>query len=428
MSVYSDFKTAYERLLSLGNLRVTQYFDSKAELDASLLRVKSFLKLLKNPQKDLQFIHIAGTSGKGSVTQMLHSILHTSGARVGTHTSPHTTSYLERFHLNGKLTDPVALTKDINKLIKTYETFLKKGGGELSFFELSTCLAFLHFARQKVQWCVLEAGCGGRYDATNVIPTPRVAVITNIGKDHTQLLGDSLASIAKRKAGIIKRRGIVYCGETRPALRDIFMKEAIKHSAALFFVNPPTSELVAPALGTHQQHNAAIARSVATDLGISPDAIDKGLASLTLPPCRFEKVQNNPAIILDGAHSPAKIKAAVRQIQALEKTPHIVFGCTATKDASAMLKLLTPVAASITTTRFETTFRKAANPAELQKLVPTAKRAGAFLDPCDALKNAKKLAKRSGLVVVTGSLYLSGELRSNWMSEREILKRRSSAL
>lgn len=421
----SDFVQAFERLVSLGNLQLKTYTDSKEELARSMDRVRQFLLELGSPQKKLSFVHVAGTSGKGSVANYLHEILHADDRKVGTYTSPHTTSYLERFRTGELLIDPKLLTECIDEVIVVYQKQLAKHPDPMSYFELSTCLAFYAFAKAGMEWCVLETGCGGRWDATNVIQAPTVAVITNIDKDHTEILGNSLSLIAFEKAGIIKRGSTVFCGETRPALKKIFMNEAVEKATALFFIPPPSAKKVPDALGRHQQHNAALAEAAARELGISDDVIKKAFDETRSLPCRFETIQNEPLVILDGAHNVAKMKSTIALMQQLGEKAHIIFGCTATKDAEAMIDLLLPIAKTITTTRFTTTARKASNPALLLSKIPKAKRANFFLDPFQALAYTQSIAQKRS-VLVTGSLYLAGELRSHWITEDQILKKRSS--
>lgn len=421
----ASFKTTYEQLLSLANLQLTQYTDSKAELLRSLKRTEAFLEQLGDPHKHLDFIHIAGTSGKGSVANMIHHILVTDGQRVGTYTSPHTTSFLERFKYQKGLIDPGVLTLHMRHIIKEYEKFMVTGG-ILSFFELSTCLAIYCMKKAGVDVCILEAGCGGRWDATNVIPQPVVGVITNIDKDHTDILGDSLALIANEKAGIMKKGSVIFCGETRPSLRKIFTKEAIKKQSALFFVPQPSKKKVREELGKHQQHNAALAERATLELGVSQETIKRAFQTLRGMPCRFETIQKRPTIILDGAHSPAKIAATNAHIKTLGAPVRVIFGCAANKDVQEMVKRLAPSVQSITMTRFQMPFRKAANPAELLQLAPKSKRAGYFLNHSDALKYVKSIAQKDDIILITGSLFLAGEMRANWISEKEILKNRSS--
>ncbi len=421
----NDFKQTYQKLLSLTNLSVRPHNDSQAELKLSMKRTADFLKALGNPQKKMKFIHIAGTSGKGSVAFLIHQILNKSGKNVGTYLSPHTTSYLERFQFNDKLIDPKILTNVINDVIDTYQTFLKNNN-PLSFFELSTCIAIKTFYDAGTNWCVLEAGCGGRWDATNVIPPPVLAIITNINKDHTEILGNSLTKIAIAKSGIIKNESIVLCGEIRPSLKKVFTREAIKNNAALFFIPPPNDDLINHNFGYYQQHNAAIAKRAAEELKIDEPIIWEVLNNPKYLPCRFETIQKTPLIILDGAHSPAKITSTVERIKLMEKNIHIIFGCTANKDAKEMLQSLSKIAKTITTTRFKSTFRKATNPQSLLKMIPIKQRGGAFLDFENALNHVKKIIKKDDIIVVTGSLYLAGEMRAFWIDEDSILKNQSS--
>lgn len=421
-----QYKETYEKLLSLTNLCEKNFSDSKAELKKSMKRTELFLETLGSPHKKLNIIHIAGTSGKGSVAFMLHQMFTADNQNVGTYLSPHTTTYLERFSYNDKLLGTDQLTGSMSELIEKYQKYLEKQGTALSFFELSTCLALFAFHKAGAKWCVLETGCGGRWDATNVIPTPKAAIITNIDKDHTELLGNSLAQIAYEKAGIIKKNGTIFCGEVRPKIKKVFMEEAIKNNAALFFIHPPFENIIDADHGEHQQHNASLAVAAAKEVGISDKAIEKVLENLKRPPCRFETVQESPRIILDGAHSPAKIAATVKKIKSLKKPVHLIFGCAANKDAAQMLKQLAPHVARVTTTRFQMSMRKAALPSELLKTIPKTKRAGAFIDSHEALEAAKSKLKKNEIIIATGSLFLAGELRENWISEDQILKSASS--
>ncbi len=419
------FLRAYQEMLSLNNLQLKQFSDSKAELLRSQQRLEAFLNQIGNPEKHLDFIHITGTSGKGSTANMIHQILVEDGQKVGTYLSPHTTSFLERFRLDNGLMDPNVLAKQMRFILNEFQKFLATGE-ILSFFELATCLAIYSMKKAGVDWCILEAGCGGRWDATNIIPRPVVAIITNINKDHTDILGDSLSLIAYEKAGIIKKGSTVLCGETRPSLKKIFTKEAIKEQAALFFIPAPTGNKIDENFGSHQQHNAALAERAAKEIGVADAVIKRAMKKIKSLPCRFETIQKRPQIILDGAHSPAKIASTVERIKKLGKPVRLIFGCAANKEADEMMKQLVPVVVSVTTTRFSMEFRKAANPADLLKQVPKQKRAGYFIDHKDALKHVKKLRQDDEIIVVTGSLFLSGEMRSFWIPESEILKHRSS--
>ncbi|MFA6522453.1 MAG: Mur ligase family protein [Patescibacteria group bacterium] len=424
--MFSEFQPTYDEFLSLTNLSTQPMIPGGAgDGGRSIKRTAEFLNYLGNPEKKMRFIHIAGTSGKGTVAFLIHQMLRKDRQTVGTYISPHTTSYLERFQVNDKLIDPYVLAQCMKDLATAYERYLPNRE-PLTFFELSTCLALYAFAELKLTWCILESGCGGRYDSTNVIPAPDIAIITNIDKDHMELLGNSLASIASHKAGIMKAKSTVFCGETRPALKKIFTQEAIKKSCALFFVPPPLELKIQPQFGFHMQHNAALAERAGNELDLSPQSISAVLSDFRTLPCRFEMLSEDPLLIIDGAHNPAKIHATVERLRVLGKPIHLIFGCGANKDASLMLKELSKITTSITTTRYRTTYKKASNPLDLQKFVPTAQRGGAYLRYEDAWEAVKNRAKKTDVIVITGSLYLAGEMRGLWVPEQEILENQSS--
>lgn len=420
MTSIEKYHALYNQFISLTNLHTVAYTSSEKTLRDSLRRVKAFLAFLGKPEEHMKFIHVTGTSGKGSVTHMLHTILHASHKTVASYTSPHTTTYLERFSYQDGLVPTETLNASMEFVMHAYGDFLKQES-PLSFFELSFCLAMHTFASLEVEWCVLEVGCGGRFDATNVIPTPEIAIITNVNKDHVEILGNTLPEIAYEKAGIIKKHSIVFCGELRPKLKSVFKKEAVEQDAALFFIPPPKDPILPEALGNKQQHNAALVYAAAQELQIEHDVIQQALQHIQPLPCRFETMQNNPRVILDGAHSEAKLQFTADQIKKLDGDIHIIYGSGVQKDAS-LLNILAPYAKTIHTTRYSTTFRKAANPHVLMNAVPKNKRGQVFMYAPDALQTILPTLKKSDILLITGSLYLSGELREHWVSEKQILK------
>jgi dihydrofolate synthase/folylpolyglutamate synthase len=418
----------YDELLSYGNLARFGYRDSRAELEKSLKRTRAFLDALGSPDRDLTLIHVTGTSGKGSVCFAIHQILQASGKSVFTYLSPHTTSFSERFLLNDGLASEEVITEAMREMIDLYKTFFKSNS-PLSFFELVSCLGLVIAKKAGATHAVIEVGLGGRYDATNVIRTPEVAVITNIDKDHTDVLGNSLKKIAFEKAGIIKKDGVVICGEARPGLKSIFKKEAIEKSAALFFIPPSTPSPEISESARHRAHNASLALRAVLELGIDETVARTALQSARRLPCRFETVSDSPLIILDGAHSPAKMKTTAETIKSLGMPVHILFAAAQNKDVKDMLAPLTEVAETISTTRFSLRERPVHHPVELLKLVPEALRGDAFLSPFDGLaklREKQKEAKGRFAIVVTGSLFLAGELRNLWYPEAEIRKQATS--
>lgn len=413
----SRFTQEYERMLSYSNLVTVVYTDSVQTLKDSLRRTTAFLTLLGSPEKQISIVHVTGTSGKGSTTQLMKQVLMEAGYSVGAYVSPHITSFADRFLFNEGLHTEERLASCMKIVNDAHEEFCKQES-PLSFFELSTCLALFVNARAQVDCLVLEVGLGGRYDATNVIPAPKLAIITNIDKDHTEILGSTLAKIAYEKAGIIKRNGTVICGEVRPSLKQVFTDEANKHNAALFFVPPPTA-LGESGKSARQLHNEAIVRRSAQELKIKPEIVEKALANQPVFAARFETVQQNPRIIVDGAHSPAKISSTVDQIKQLKEPVHILFGASYGKDIKEMLPQLFPVASRISVTRFLGQHRKATSPVELFALIPKHLRGEIYFDPHEALEAERKIAKKTPLVI-TGSFFLAGELREHWYPEAAI--------
>lgn len=404
-----------------------------------LKRLQFFLGILGNPQRHIpHYIHVAGTSGKGSTVNFLSSILRREGHKTGSLTSPHQSAITERWSINGRhitRADFAALVSDVQAHLDTY--IRKSPYDMISYPELMTALGLLHFAREKVQWAVLEAGCGGRYDATNVIPKKDAAVITNIGLDHTDILGNTKEKIAYEKAGIITRVCKVYTAETNSRILAVIEREAKKKRARLItLTNIPSSVTVSRAgtsfeycgarystnaIGRHQAINAALAISIARDLSISEAAITAGIA-LARQPLRMEAVSQNPLVILDGAHNPDKMKTTVAAIPDILAAParpipvHLILGFSANKNISAMVRLLAKLnPASVACTRNTINpFRAAAHPKDIQKKVRAAMPHAAtecFLTPADALAWSKKLASKNSLVLATGSLFVSGELR-----------------
>ncbi len=413
------YHQAFARLLSLENLEKPLKWSSPASLRASLKRIRQVLSRLGDPHTRLKYVHVTGTSGKGTVTNLIHEILLTNGAKVASYTSPHTTTYLERFKVNDKLADPNALAKTIDKVLKVHEEHIRAGGHNLSYFELSFCIAVQLFVDAKVEWCVLEVGMGGRWDATNVIPTPAVAVITNIDLDHTQFLGNSKTLIAGEKAGIIKTGSIAITGETAAEPLKVIRKEAKLKRTPLLIIPDHTHDF--------NQHNQDLARAVGLSLGIEPKVIDRAFKTVKPLPCRFETIQDRPIVIVDGAHNHAKIKATVSEWKRRGfKKAHVVFGCKSSKNAKKMIQELKAITKTVRITRFTQGYGQPANPAELLKFFPTSTKPQAFLEPMRALEDALKHTPKGEPILITGSLYLAGELRSHWRSEAKILRERQS--
>lgn len=417
--MFERYHAANKKLLSLMNIEQVWKHTSTATLEASLDRVRQLLKRLGSPEQALKYVHVTGTSGKGSVTHVMHEILRKSGEKVASYSSPHTTTYLERFRIDDKLADPNALAAALETVIAAHEDHVRAGLSPLTLFELNACSAFVLFQRAGVDWCVLEVGMGGRYDATNVIPAPALAIITNIDLDHTDFLGPTKLHIAKEKAGIIKPGCLVVTGETEAGPLKIISAQAKKCHAPLLVIPNDT--------GDHLEHNADICRAAGLLLGVSPLVIELAIENTPPLPGRLEIIQEHPRVIIDGAHNAAKMTATIKQVKNLKRGKvHVIFGCKSSKNARAMADQIAQVAATVRTTRFTDGYGKPTNPVDLLKYFPKKLQTQAFLFPLDALADALKVAKKSDTILVTGSLYLAGEIRAHWRPESIILKERKS--
>jgi dihydrofolate synthase / folylpolyglutamate synthase len=298
---------------------------------------------LGNPEKKIQCIHVAGTNGKGSTSHMLASILQEAGYKVGLYTSPHLKDYRERIKING-----IAISEDfVCDFINANKVFFE--ANDMSFFEMTVGLAFDYFAKEKVDIAIIEVGMGGRLDATNII-TPLVSVITNIGLDHTQFLGNTLAAIAFEKAGIIKPNIPVVIGEYTAETQPVFLAKATENNAEIYFASDVIQETYPSDLvGDYQIHNKkTVVQTIAIlnsqkDFKISENQIESGLLNVVRNTGllgRWQQLGESPKIICDTAHNKNGLEIVLKQIQK-EKfdTLHIVLGVVNDKDLVEILPL-----------------------------------------------------------------------------------------
>lgn len=298
---------------------------------------------LGNPEHYLKCIHVAGTNGKGSTSHLLASVLQEAGYTVGLYTSPHLKDYRERITINGKPISEEYVCDFINKNITFFEVH------ELSFFEMSVGLAFEYFVKQKTDINIIEVGMGGRLDSTNII-TPLVSVITNIGLDHTQFLGDTLEAIAFEKAGIIKYNIPVVIGEYSSETESVFLTKAKKMHAEIYFASDLIEETLPSALlGDYQvQNKKTVMQTIKVlqekkILSISEEAIKKGFLNViknTGLQGRWQQLGSNPKIICDTAHNAHGLKVVLNQLKN-EKFDqlHIVLGLVHDKNLDEILSL-----------------------------------------------------------------------------------------
>lgn len=298
-------------------------------------------KYLQNPEKHLTCIHIAGTNGKGSTSHLLASVLQEAGYKVGLYTSPHLKDYRERIKINGE-----EISKEfVVEFVAKNKSFFEQHS--LSFFEMTVGLAFDYFAKQKTDINIIEVGMGGRLDSTNII-TPIASVITNIGLDHTQFLGNTLKKIAFEKAGIIKPKIPVIIGEYTPETKNIFLEIANKNQSEIYFASDLISQTYPSALlGDYQVHNKKTALQTLTviknQFDISNEHIENGFLNViknTQLQGRWQQINDNPKTITDTAHNAHGLKIVLNQIKK-EKFEHlhIILGVVNDKDLNEILPL-----------------------------------------------------------------------------------------
>lgn len=395
-----------------------------------LERTQALLKLMGNPEKKLKFVHIAGTNGKGSTAAMTASILRKAGYRTGLYTSPYIYRFHERMQVDGQEIsdeDLVACTEFVKPLAESMEEHPTE-------FELVSCIAFAYFARKKCDIVVLEVGMGGAMDSTNVIEVPEVAVITNIGLDHTEVLGDTVEKIAATKAGIFKEGGhaVVYRGtpSVEKVFEDICKERNVSLKKADFdgirlishglegqvFDCGQRKNLFLPLLGSHQLHNAAVVLAVADTLieegwKISEDNIRDGLRDTSWPG-RFDIANRDPLFIIDGGHNPQCFEALVQNIRDYlsGRTIIALTGVLADKDYADMYRPVLPYVKQFVCIT-------PPNPRKLdsEKLAGYLHNVGAKATACqtipEGVETAIRLAGREGVVLCFGSLYSIGEIR-----------------
>ncbi len=298
---------------------------------------------LHHPQEKLKCIHVAGTNGKGSTSHMLASILQEAGYKVGLYTSPHLKDFRERIKINGKDISEEFVTDFINEHKSFFES------NDMSFFEMTVGLAFDYFAKEKVDIAVVEVGMGGRLDATNII-TPLVSVITNIGLDHTQFLGNTLEAVAFEKAGIIKPNIPVIIGEYTPETKPVFLAKAKECNSEIYFAADLISETYpSDLIGDYQIHNKKTVLQTVSILNsqnefkITPENTKFGLLNVvknTGLQGRWQQLNAFPKVICDTAHNKNGLEIVLNQIQKEDfDTLHIVLGVVNDKDLDEILPL-----------------------------------------------------------------------------------------
>ena len=440
----------------------------QAAYKADITNTVSLMHHLGNPERRFRSIHVAGTNGKGSVSHMLASILMQAGYKVGLYTSPHLVDFRERIRINGAMIPQ----EEVTRFVEHHKDYMQSL--QLSFFEMTVGLAFDYFAAQQVDVAVVEVGMGGRLDSTNVI-MPDLSIITNIGFDHTQFLGNTLPLIAGEKAGIIKPGVPVVIGESHPETRPVFEQKAAEMGAPIYFADdryriiaqpePPSlqssdlrftveklkvesgklkveknpsaaalnvtgdtpAQFTCPLSGSYQLKNLATlfqALELLPTVGytISPDNIRNGIARVVQDTGlhgRWEKMDEHPLTICETAHNADGVRA---MLQKLGEIPyhhlHLIYGCVNDKDFRSILQMLP----HDRTTYYYTqpSVPRALPVTQLAEAAASCGMAGeAFSQVADAIRAARANADpRHDLVLVTGSIFLVADAVEYYMGNK----------
>ncbi|WP_404444138.1 bifunctional folylpolyglutamate synthase/dihydrofolate synthase [Sutcliffiella horikoshii] len=420
--------------LSFKDLQKQVHFTIKNEINLGLDRIVRFLEKVGNPQDQIQVVHIGGTNGKGSTLRFLESILREMGLKVGVFHSPSYRFINDQISVNGTdITD--------EEMMAMIEVFNKHGLEEagLTEFELQTAMAFYYFAKvKKADIALIEVGLGGREDSTNVM-NPVLSIITNVGHDHIGFLGTSVEEIALHKAGIIKSGVPIISGEQKPAAKNIIQKEALSHQSPLYFMEEDFSYVIGEEAwggeqisflsairtinnlklsmqGEHQAANASLAIMAYLQLidkwnmEYDERVLKTGLLKAEHPG-RFEIIQKEPAIILDGAHNKEAMDALVNTVKKryADRKVVVLFSALKDKPIEFMVSQLENIADEIIFTSFN--FPRAASAEEI--FTKCNHRKKTFEEDCKtALQMAVSSLDEHSILLITGSLYFISEIRT----------------
>ena len=407
----------------MGNFK--QYANSfQAKSRLGLESTGALTQKLGNPQKDLKFIHVAGTNGKGSVCAFLQCILTDSGLKTGKFISPNMIDVCERISVDGKDISNDELSALLNKVETAAKEVENEKGAMPTQFEIWTAAAFLYFKEKKCDIVVLETGLGGRLDATNIIDAPKLCLVTKIDIDHTEYLGDTIEKIAAEKAGIIKKGTVVITTRQQEQAHLVLENTAKEKNCPFIVAEPPRhsspdgmgevfdynglKDLKISLSGVHQTENAALAAEAAISLNIDEKYIRSGLLRARNIG-RFEKISDNPLVIFDGAHNLSGTASLIEAISRYfpDKKLSVIYAAMADKDIDASLDLFKKSGFCEKAHFFTVTVEENPRAEKAERLAQKLVAYGFTAQPCKNIEEAyKKGALENELLIICGSLYL----------------------
>ncbi len=415
-------------------------------------RLRAFLEFIGNPHLNYRTIHVAGTSGKGSTSAFLASILSAAGFRTGLHVSPYLQVETEKLQIDDRLMSPQKFAEHVQALDVEMQRWVEAGNQPLTYGEFWVSLTFFSFDREDCDFVVCEAGAGGRFDLTNIVQ-PDVSVITSVGLDHVRTLGETIPEIAWHKAGIIKPGVPAVTTVEDPAALEVIRQEAELQGSTLIELQrdrdywwewrernggylrmPGMSESIRlPLTGPFQSSNAAVASRACQILTgengplVSNETIRAGIERTRFPG-RVEIVQESPHVILDGAHNPEKVDALIHTLSYFDRPARriLVLGSLGGHDFLKVARDVAPEADEIIVTAPSAVERASA---PVDEIVATIDEVGTpntlVLEPLEAIQTALDKAGPSDQIVVTGSLYLVGAVREHWYPKQAILSQQT---
>jgi dihydrofolate synthase / folylpolyglutamate synthase len=415
--------------------------DRRRRAESKLVRIRKILGALGDPQHRYPVVHVTGTSGKGSTAAAVASVLTAAGYRVGLRTSPYLQVATEKMQIGTSLIDAASFDEMVRRVLDEASHVYRndRSGPLMTYGEAWAVLGYWWFAERAVDIAVVEVGAGGRFDATNVIH-PVVSVITSVGLDHVVTLGPTIQDIAWHKAGVIKPGTTVVLGEISKEACDVIASEAVAQEATLVLAcAADAANLALPLIeGAFQRRNAEVAASVGVVLrdkgfDVPESAIDDGIRSARLPG-RLEPMpgKTGPEVWIDGAHNADKTAALAREVARISgggPLPSVVLGVLGGKDPASIVAGLQDAASSMVITEPSVVGRSSLKAAKLAEVVLAEGFDGEIYvepDPDAAVRCAESLARSAGTgVLVTGSMYLAGQVRRRWYGDEDIVIQRT---